>query len=217
VVDSKQSKVHSCYSQHLGENKPKRCRCRKKVSLADATREVERGFAQWVVLSQTMVSVKETCSVCANDILKKGCQNCQGTGEVEKSYPSKVHGMDIVLVTAGTEDDDGNLVYKPVKAKKTPRTATIEKAHICRAYVDGDQEEIERIEIYGLMTLAARIDMKIGFEPEDDPKTGTGRNCDWGRTPYARIADERTSIGGIGKRITEGFRIADEDALKGKD
>jgi hypothetical protein len=109
------------------------------------------------------------------------------------------------------------VVYKPVKALKTPRVATIEKAHIYRAYVDGDKEEAERIEAYGLMTLEARIEMGIKPEPADDPKTGTGRNYDTGRSPFARIADERTSIGGIGKRIGEGFRIADEDALKGKD
>lgn len=210
------STVHACYNQHLNENKPRRCRCRQKMSLAEATRQVEKGFAQWVILSQTLTKVKEPCPIC-NESIQKGCQNCQGTGEVERTHPYNVLGTDIVLVTAGSADGEGRVVYKPVKALKTPRVATIEKAHIYRAYVDGDKEEAERIEAYGLMTLEARIEMGIKPEPADDPKTGTGRNYDTGRSPFARIADERTSIGGIGKRIGEGFRIADEDALKGKD
>ena len=205
------STVHACYNQHLNENKPKRCRCREKVSLSEATRQVEKGFAQWVILSQTLTVVKEICPICVNETLKKGCQNCRGTGEVERSHPYNVLGTDIVLVTAGSQDSDGRVVYKPVKALKTPRVATIEKSHIERAFVDGNKEEQERIEAYGLMTLEARIEMGIKSEPADDPKTGTGRTYDRGRSPFARIADERTSIGGIGKRIGEGFRALDEN------
>jgi hypothetical protein len=207
------STVHACYNQHLNESKPRRCRCREKVSLAEATCQVEKGFAQWVILSQTLTTVKEICPICVNEGLKKGCQNCKGTGEVERSHPYNVLGTDIVLVTAGTADNDGWVVYKPVKALKTPRVATIERAHIERAYADGDKEEQARIEVYGLMTLEARIEMGITAEPVDDPRTGTGRNCDYGRSPFARIADERTSIGGVGKRIGEGFRVMDENNL----
>ena len=204
---------HSCHSQHLNEPKPKRCRCRKKLTLADATRQVEKGVAQWIIIGQTVVKVKETCRICVNDVLKKGCQNCAGTGEIEREHVHVVHGTDIVLVTTGSLDDEGYMVHKPVKALKTPRVATIEEEHITRAYVNGYKEEQERIEEYGLMTLEARIDMPIGIEPPDDPKTGTGRNCDYGRAPYGRIADERTSIGTIGKRITEGFNSMDENNI----
>lgn len=211
------STEHSCFSQHLNEPKPKRCRCRKKLTLADATKQVEKGVAQWVVLSQTTAKVKETCHICANDILKKGCQNCQGTGEVERDHVHTTHETDIVLVTTGCVDDDGNMVHKPVKALKTPRVATIEEEHIIRAYVQGYPEEQERIEEYGLMTLESRIEMKIGVEPADDPKTGTGRNCDYGRSPFARIADERTSIGTVGKRISEGFNSMDENNVERRD
>lgn len=211
-----QSKEHSCFSQNLGEQKPKRCRCRKKLSLAEATKQVERGFAQWLILSRTFTTVKEICIICANEKFKKNCQNCKGAGEVEKSYPHDVLGIDIVLVTTGALNDDGVLVYRSVKSKQTPRVATIEKAHIYRAYVDGDKEEQERIEVYGELILQARIDMGIKPEPADDPKTGTGRNCDFGRSPFARIADERTSIGGVGKRIGEGFAVMDENNLNDK-
>jgi hypothetical protein len=130
---------------------------------------------------------------------------------VERVYANDTLSTDIVLVTAGSLDSDGVPVYKPVKALKTPRVATIERSHIEKAYLDGNKEEQERIEAYGLMTLQARIEMGIKPEPEDDPKTGTGRNYDRGRSPFARIADERTNIGGVGKRIGEGFRVMDEN------
>lgn len=208
---------HACYSPHLGEQKPRRCRCRKRISLLDATKMVEKGFAQWVILSRNLIKTIEICPICQNDALKKGCQNCKGTGEVERVYPNDILGTDIVLVTAGSPDSEGKTVYRPVKSLKTPRVATIERSHIEKAYLDGNKEEQDRIEAYGLMTLEARIEMGIKPEPADDPKTGTGRSFDRGRSPFARIADERTSIGGVGKRIGEGFRIADEDALKGRD
>lgn len=208
---------HSCFSQHLNEPRPKRCRCRKKLILADATRQVEKGIAQWVIVSQTTVKVKEVCQICLNDKLKKGCQNCAETGEVDREYTHTVYGTDIVLVTTGSLDDNGMMVHKPVKALKTPRVATIEEEHITRAYVNEYKEEQERIEEYGLMTLDARIEMKIGVEPPDDPKTGQGRNCDYGRSPFARIADERTSIGTVGKRITEGFVTMNENITERRD
>jgi hypothetical protein len=212
-----QSKEHSCFSQNLGETKPRRCRCRKRLSLAEATKQVERGFAQWLILSRTFTTVKEICIVCANEKFKKSCQNCHGTGEVEKSYPHDILGTDIVLVTTGALNDDGIPVYRSVKAKQTPRVATIEKSHIEKAYLEGNKEETERIEIYGLMILEARIEMGIKPEPADDPRTGTGRHCDYGRSPFVRIADERTSIGGVGKRIGEGFAAMDENNLNDKD
>ena len=212
----KLSTTHSCYSQHLNEKKPKRCRCRKKLTLSEATREVEKGVAQWVVISQSTVTVKEICPICANEGLRKGCDTCRGTGEVERDYQHAVYGTDIVLVTTGSLNDDGLMVHRSVKALKTPRVATIEEEHITRAYVMGYQEERDRIEEYGLMTLEARTEMKIGVEPPDDPETGTGRNCDYGRSPFARIADERTSIGTVGKRITEGFNSMDENNVEGR-
>jgi hypothetical protein len=210
------SREHSCFSQHLNEKKPKRCRCRKRISLSDATKQVEKGFAQWLIVSQTLVDIKEICHVCT-DKTKKGCQNCKGTGEVLKTYPLVIHGTDIVLVSSASANEDGSLVFRSVKALKTPRVATIEEEHITRAYVYNNKDEQERIEEYGLMTLQARTEMKIGIEPEDDPATGTGRKYDFGRTPFARISDERTSMGTVGKRILEGFKMSNGNSLKGLD
>ena len=212
----KLSRVHICFSQHLNEQKPKHCRCRKRVSLAEATQMVEKGFAQWLVYSQTTAVEKEICPICINGKFKKGCQNCKSSGEIEKSYLIKVLSTDIVLISSGSTDDNNRIVYRSVKANKTPRVATIEKAHIERAYIYDNKEEQERIEAYGLMTLEARIEMGIGVEPPDDPKTGTGRKYDTGRTPFARISDERTTlgVGKIGVRIREGFKVIDEDGEK---
>ena len=202
------SVIHTCHNQHLGEAKPK-CRCKKRVSLADATKQVEKGFAEWLIFSTTWITGKETCPVCLADRLKKGCQNCQGSGEIEKSYPVRTHTNDIVLVSVGTPNEDGSQTFRSVKAKQTPRVATIEIAHIERAYLDGVKEEQERIEIYGLMTLEARIEMGIGVEPPDDVKTATGRRYDIGKAPFGRNADERTTGGGVGRRIQEGFKLMD--------
>ncbi len=208
----KSSKVHVCHQAHLGENKPKRCNCRKRISLAEATQRVEQGFAAWLVLSEHTAISKEICPICQAGDIKKSCQHCKTTGEVERAHPVRVLGTDIVEVTAGSLDEDNQLVYRSVKAKQTPRVATIEKAHICRAYIDKDKSEQERIEAYGLMTLEARIEMGIGIEPADDPKTGIGRKYDCGRSPYARISDERTKlgVGKIGSRITEGYKQMSE-------
>ena len=213
------STVHTCHNQHLGEQKPKKCTCRKKISLAEATKQVEKGFAQWILKGQTTTTTTEICPICSNGDTKKTCQNCKKTGEVEVSHQVKSFGTDIVLVTAGTANDDGDLVYKPVLALKTPRVATVEAPHIVRAYVNNVIEEQERIEIYGLLTLQARVDMHIGVEPPDDPKTGTGRNCDYGRSPFARISDERTSLGlgKIGARIVEGYKQINSDGKDGEE
>jgi hypothetical protein len=165
---------------------------------------VERGFAQWLILGKTTVSRKELCPICANGDFKKNCQSCKRTGEVDVSYQIETLGTDIVLVTAGSANDDGALIYRPVLALKTPRVATIEKSHIEKAYVEGNKEEQQRIEEYGLLILQARIDMGIGITPPDD---------DYGRSPFARISDERTTlgIGKVGARITEGFKRNEEE------
>jgi hypothetical protein len=208
----KLSLVHVCFNQHLSEKKPKRCNCRKRISLTEATQQVEKGFAQWLILNEYTTIGSEICPICQNGDTKKNCQHCKTTGEVEKAYPVRVLGTDIVEVTAGCLDEENRIVYRSVKAKKTPRVATIEKAHIYRAFVDLDKEEQERIEAYGLMILESRIEMGIGVEPPNDLKNGTGRLYDYGRSPFARIADERTSLGAgkVGARICEGYVQNDE-------
>jgi hypothetical protein len=204
---------HVCFSQHLNEKKPRKCTCRKRLTLAQATAKVKDGFAEWIILSTTTTTGKEPCPICAGGPTKKSCQNCDKTGEVEIAYITYKYGNDIVLVTAGTPEN-GKVTYRSVKSKKTPRVATIEKSHIERAYVSGNKDEQERIEAYGLMTLQARVEMGIGIEPADNPKTGEGRHCDYGRSPFARISDERTSIGTVGLRITEGYKTIEESEIK---
>lgn len=207
---------HVCFSQHLNERKPLKCNCRKRITLQEATKQVEKGFAQWIILSEKLVTTPEVCPICHNDpIAKTICTVCLKTGSIEKVNRLITHGEDIVLVTAGGQDAENDAVYRSVKAKQTPRVATIERTHIERAYVGGDLEEQERIELYGLSILEERIRMGIGVEPDDDLKNCQGRKHDTGRSPFARISDERT-VGGVGKRIVEGFKImnpyeADED------
>ncbi len=213
----KSSTEHVCHQQHLGEKKPKRCRCRKRITLAEATRQVERGFAQWLVISQNTVTVKDVCPICDNSQLKKGCQHCSGTGEIEKSYINKQLGTDIVLVTAGTLESDGSETFRSVKSLKTPRVATIERSHIEKAYLDQNKEEQERIEAYGLLTLQARIDAGIGIEPADDALTRTGRKYDINKCPFVTIKDERTSMGCFSKRLNDGLNNLENSTTEGKE
>jgi hypothetical protein len=202
------STIHTCHNQHLNEEMPEHCRCRKRIALAEAAEMVASGFAQWLIISQVILTGKEICPVCLDDDFRKNCLNCKRTGEVEKSYPVNTYSNDIVLVAVGTEHD-GKIIYKSVLAKQTPRVATIEKAHIERAYVQNDAAEQARIEAYGLMTLKARIEMGINPEPDDNPEEWDGRNFDRGRSPYARISDERTNSRSVGSRISEGFKTMD--------
>jgi hypothetical protein len=210
------SRVHVCYSQHLNEKGPKKkCRCREKISLTEATQRVRDGFAQWIILGKTIVEGKGICPICENGSLKKGCQSCKGSGEVTTYHEIKTESNNIVAVTSATPEPGRAPVYRPVLALKTPRVATIEKAHIHRAYLgtvahpNGDPEEQARIDAYGLSILETRIEMGIGVEPPDDPKTATGRKYDWGRASFASVPDSRTSLGTgkIGARIAEGFKM----------
>src|ERR1700674_1691265 len=200
----KLSRVHVCFQQSLNESRPKKkCKCRKKVSISEATRLVEQGTAQWLILDRYTVIDKEVCPICSGGSLKKGCQNCGGSGKIETQNQVEVLGNDIVLATAASQEKNRPPVYRSVLALKTPRVATVERSHIEKAYLDGNKDEADRIEAYGMMILEARIEMGIGVEPPDNPETGTGRRYDYGRTPFARISDERTGIGKTGAKIVE--------------
>jgi len=54
------------------------------------------------------------------------------------------------LVWGGRQAEELGLVRSSL-AQKTPRVQTIEKAHIERAVVDGKQDDIDRIEVWGQM------------------------------------------------------------------
>ncbi len=193
-----QSKVHYCYNQQLGEPRPSTCRCRKYLTYADAAREVRLGFAQWVTIGRTRLHENIVCPLCLGEDIKKNCQNCKKTGIVECITYLDMPGNDIVIISTASKNEKGEDVYRSPIAQQTPRVATIEEEHILRAYVDGNAEEAQRIEEYGIATLEARVYtgkdeiFTITYEPLDDPDSGVGRGCDWGRPTFCRISDERT-------------------------
>ena len=90
---------------------------------------------------------------------------------------------------------DGGKICLTGRTAKTPRCATIEKAHIERAYVDNDLEEKTRIDEYGLLTLSVRLEIMKAI-PEDEFLEG--RETDWGIPVLQFIEDNRT-LGGINR------------------
>jgi hypothetical protein len=192
-------RVHYCFSQHLNESLPPRkcygscsknkrrctcnkCKCREQVSPSRANQLVKSGAAEWVVLRKDPVEVKNICSMCSNDdILKKSCPTCNKTGEVTTTVLLPVYSSDIVMVTSGS-GDPGHEVFRSVMSKQTPRVATIEYAHIQRAYVNEYPEDIERIEVYGKTNEEFIRSLIVPFIP--DP---------WeGRTVFTFGPDDRT-------------------------
>lgn len=97
--------------------------------------------------------------------------------------------------------EDGSQICMTGRTKKTPRGATIEKAHIERAYVDGDAEEQRRIETYGLLTLLTRLSCgKTLKRHEIEPP---GRETDWGRPILTFFNDDRVRGVFVSSRRTE--------------
>lgn len=172
-------KVHHCFQVKKGFERdtplsPDKCKCRQFISVQRAAAEVEHGLAQYVVVMEKHGETEETCNICGGlDDLKKTCQACGKTGviTIPKVYLSI--GEDIVYISL-----DGKQNSKTTQVKKSP---TIEKAHIERAYVNGNQMEQARIELYGLSIADFMRSLISGFEPPDDLKTHTGRKYDYGR------------------------------------
>ena len=198
-------RVHYCFSQHLNESLPsrkcvgscsknkkrcacKKCKCREEVSPSHAKQLVELGAAEWVVIRRDPVDLKRICSMCLNDdLLKKSCSNCNKTGEITVTIFSPVRSNDIVIVTTGS-GEPGHEVFRSAMAKQTPRVATIEYAHILRAYVNEYPEDQERIEVYGEMNKEFLESLIVPFIP--DPWEGRAvftfgvdersQNSNWG-------------------------------------
>ena len=186
------SKVHSCHGQEavvLQEQEPpaEKCNCRLTITIAQATALVSRGEAKWVVKSRTRGFRDTACRLCRGDQEVKNCANCGGSGKEIEAFVEDIPGIDIVYTSSDPVDEKERKKRKWL-APKTPRVATIESEHIERAYVDGNKEAAERIEEYGRLILDARTYigpdriLAIGVEPADNPETGEGRNCDYGRT-----------------------------------
>ena len=180
-MEIKKVLAHTCFQRKKGMERdtplsPKKCRCRQYVTVSQAAAEVALGMAQYIVTLDKMIEVEETCAVCAGqDNLKKSCKSCAGAGIVTLSKRVQVRGQDIIR----TVSEDGTKNTTTTQVKKSP---TIEKAHIERAYVDDRRDEQLRIEEYGALTKDFIQNLVVGFEPVDDPKTGTGRRYDYGRS-----------------------------------
>jgi hypothetical protein len=69
------------------------------------------------------------------------------------------------LVWGGKQAEDLGLVRSSL-AQKTPRVMTIEKANIQRAYIDKNEEEIKRIEIWGELARELIGELTSTYWPE---------------------------------------------------
>lgn len=163
------SRLHNCFEPLLGEIQPKKCSCRKYVSLDEATVLVNSGMAQWIVIEWIETARKiEICNVCLNDDgLKRSCRNClKGFTHTPVLHP-KYHDRDIVITsTASIDEKNGKKIYRSAHALKTPRVATIEAAHLWRAYIKGDKDEIARIEAYGELGQEFIQSLIVPFKPD---------------------------------------------------
>jgi RecJ-like exonuclease len=173
-------------AQGLEEPPAKKCKCREKIDYKKADAKVKAGEARWVVTARERGTREVPCSLCNGSEEVKNCAQCSGTGKQTESVVWDTYNYDIVLVSQASADASEKK-YRPALAMKTPRVATIESEHIERAYVEGNKDAADRIEEYGMLILDARTYVgknripAIGVEPPDDPKTGTGRNYDFGR------------------------------------
>lgn len=170
--------AHSCFQKGKGFLKdqplsPRKCNCRQRVSVQEAAVEVSLGLAQYVVATTRAVEVEETCDLCT-EALRKTCKKCLGTGLIKVQKEVEVRGQDIIRTVS--LDGKKNILTTQVK-----RSPTIERAHIERA-IEGNQAEQLRIELYGASCKDFIKSLISGSEPEDNPKTGTGRKFDYGRS-----------------------------------
>lgn len=175
----KKVRVHTCPETRDGRFAGD-CTCRKYVTVEKAEQLKENGLASHIISSHKQIEVEGECGICgADQQLKKSCRVCNKTGI---AFNKKDH-------FEYSED----LYMRPIL--RTPRTATIEKNHIEYAYIKLDKDAAKRIELYhqsdklALAKLGAEIrDSRTQNilidgtpEPEDNPKTGTGRRFDYGR------------------------------------
>jgi hypothetical protein len=173
-------------SQGLEEPPANKCNCRKFISYKKADEKVKNGEARWVVTARERGTQEEICSLCNGDPEVKNCAKCEGNGKYLVPAVWDTYNNDIAL-TSQSSYDKKEKKYRPALAMKTPRVATIESEHIERAYVENVKEAKERIEEYGYLILDARAFIgpnripAIIPEPANNPKTGEGRDYDYGR------------------------------------
>lgn len=130
---------------------------------------IKDGEAVYTVVERKLKPFETTCPLCNGDKDVKNCAQCAGAGTIVRQIKIDINGEDIVAITV---------------ALKTPRTPTIESDHIERAYLGGYGAEAaaKRIEAYGESNRELINSLIVGYEPADDPKTGTGRRYDYGRS-----------------------------------
>jgi hypothetical protein len=104
----------------LGETRPKNCRCSYRVTADEAEKLVKNGIADYLIIDWRYNAEKKVFFPAPNLNLVWGGKQAEELGLVKSSY-----------------------------AAKTPRVMTIEKANIERAYLDGREDEIARIEAWG--------------------------------------------------------------------
>jgi len=196
-------------AQGLEEPPAKKCTCRKFISYKKADEMVKNGEARWTVTGRERGTREEICTLCDGNPEVKNCASCRGTGKRTVAAVWDTYNYDIVRVSQASADLKEKK-YRPALAMKTPRVATIESEHILRAYVECVPEAAARIEEYGMLIVKEQLrqlalnlsnerfdelwreyeaanfrlpysPVPIRFEPEDNPKTGEGRNCDYGR------------------------------------
>ena len=184
-------KVHHCISQEmvaqeLEEPPAKKCTCRKSIGFKWADAMVKNGEARWIVVSRERGTQEVVCNLCGGSEEVKNCAQCRGKGKMIVAVVWNKYSNDIVRVSQASINRKEKK-YRPALALKTPRVATIESKHIERAYVEGVKAAADRIEEYGRLILDARMYVgpnrfpAIKPEPENNPKTGEGRDYDWGR------------------------------------
>lgn len=183
-------RLHHCQSQEmvaqgLEEPPAKKCTCRKFIPYKEADTLVKNGTARWVVKARERGHQQETCPICGGNKEIKNCAQCGGNGEVSVAVVWDIFNEHEIVSVSQASVDKSEKKYRPSLAMKTPRVATIEVAHIERAYVEGIKAAADRIEEYGELGRQFLAGLVVGFEPEDNRKLGTGRRWDWGRAPFA--------------------------------
>lgn len=128
----------------LGQVRKKNCRCSYRVTTLEADHLVKHGLASYLITDWRYNEEKHVYFPAPNPNLVWGGKQAEELGLVRSSL-----------------------------AQKTPRVMTLEKANLERAFVDGNQDEIDRIQLYGELCQQVIDDLTVTYWPEiKDPFKG---------------------------------------------
>jgi hypothetical protein len=172
-------RLHTCFRQDLGEPyRPDRCRCRKLISTTTALALIDEGTAAWRVDWTNMIACP--APDCRPVVIV--CSSCGGTGRNPKnprvpcrSCSKELFRLNPCARCGGSGEVPAQTwdLVRSVRAHKTPRVMTIEKANIERWLFDGNEEEGLRIEAWDELTQEIRFEILRTYWPEpDDPFRG---------------------------------------------